>query len=76
MRLLTSAAVATAMAASIGFAHAQPATGAAGPAVTAAATQQRTQVPGYYRMALGDDVVTALYDGYTDLPAKLSLIHI
>ncbi|MVY40307.1 MBL fold metallo-hydrolase, partial [Escherichia coli] len=56
MRLLTSAAVATAMAASIGFAHAQPATGAAGPAVTAAATQQRTQVPGYYRMALGDDV--------------------
>ncbi len=35
--------------------------------------QPRAQVPGYYRMALGDDVVTALYDGYIDLPAKTLL---
>ena len=68
MRLLTSAAAAVAMAASVGIVHAQPATPAATPAPAAA--QQRTQVPGYYRMALGDDVVTALYDGYVDLPAK------
>ncbi|MCT7305731.1 MULTISPECIES: MBL fold metallo-hydrolase [Ralstonia] len=74
MRLLTSAAVAAAMAASIGFAHAQTAASAvAATAVSTAPTQQRTQVPGYYRMAMGDDVVTALYDGYTDLPAKTLL---
>lgn len=35
--------------------------------------QPHAQVPGYYRMALGDDVVTALYDGYIDLPAKTLL---
>ncbi|CBJ42477.1 beta-lactamase [Ralstonia solanacearum] len=35
--------------------------------------QPRAQVPGYYRMALGDEVVTALYDGYIDLPAKTLL---
>ncbi|CAJ0807520.1 MBL fold metallo-hydrolase [Ralstonia flaminis] len=64
MRLPTSAAVAITLATSIGFAHAQTA------APAPAATQQRTQVPGYYRMALGDEVVTALYDGYIDLPAK------
>ena len=64
MRLLTSAAVAITLATSIGFTHAQTA------APTPTATQQRAQVPGYYRMALGDDVVTALYDGYIDLPAK------
>ncbi|MGL6155842.1 MAG: MBL fold metallo-hydrolase, partial [Ralstonia mannitolilytica] len=68
MRLLTSAAAAVAMAASLGIVHAQTATPAATPAPAIA--QQRTQVPGYYRMALGDDVVTALYDGYVDLPAK------
>ena len=33
--------------------------------------QQKTQVPGYYRMALGDFEVTALYDGYIDLDRKL-----
>ncbi len=57
MRLLTSVAViavAAAMATSFGVAQAQTATSAA-----TAATQQRTQVPGYYRMALGDDVVPA-----------------
>lgn len=30
-----------------------------------------TQVPGYYRHAVGDFVVTALYDGYVDLDNKL-----
>lgn len=30
-----------------------------------------TQVPGYYRMALGELEVTALYDGYVALDAKL-----
>ncbi|RXZ43476.1 MBL fold metallo-hydrolase [Crenobacter cavernae] len=33
--------------------------------------QQTTQVPGFYRMALGDFQVTALYDGYVDLDTKL-----
>lgn len=44
----------------------------------AAAPQQKTQAPGYFRMALGDFEVTALSDGYlavdpqlfTDIPAK------
>ena len=31
----------------------------------------KTQVPGYYRMALGDFEVTALYDGYIELDSKL-----
>lgn len=31
----------------------------------------KTQVPGYYRMALGDVEVTALYDGYIDLETKI-----
>ena len=30
-----------------------------------------TQVPGYYRMALGELEVTALYDGYIDLDTKI-----
>lgn len=33
--------------------------------------QLKTQVPGFYRMALGDVQVTALYDGYVDLDQKL-----
>lgn len=33
--------------------------------------QQQTQVPGYYRMMLGNLEVTALYDGYTHLATKL-----
>ena len=33
--------------------------------------KQLTQVPGFYRMALGDFEVTALYDGYVDLDNKL-----
>lgn len=33
--------------------------------------QQKTQVPGFFRMALGDMEVTALYDGYIDLDPKL-----
>jgi glyoxylase-like metal-dependent hydrolase (beta-lactamase superfamily II) len=33
--------------------------------------QVRTQVPGYYRMALGDFEVTSLYDGEIKLDAKL-----
>lgn len=32
-----------------------------------------TQVPGYYRVALGDMEVTALFDGYVDLGANLLL---
>ncbi|MBT9499396.1 MULTISPECIES: MBL fold metallo-hydrolase [Zoogloea] len=31
----------------------------------------KTQVPGYYRMALGELEVTALYDGYIDLDTKI-----
>lgn len=41
------------------------------PAPAAAPAQLRAQVPGYYRFAIGDIVVTALYDGYIDLPNKL-----
>lgn len=37
----------------------------------AAAPVQKTQVPGYYRMIVGDFEVTALYDGYIDLDSAL-----
>lgn len=37
----------------------------------AEAPQQTTQVPGYYRMMLGNFEVTALYDGAIDLDEKL-----
>ena len=37
----------------------------------AAPAQQKTQGPGFYRMAVGEFVVTALYDGYIDLDRKL-----
>ncbi len=37
----------------------------------AAAAQQKTQVPGYYRMMIGQLEVTALYDGYIDLDPKI-----
>ncbi|GAA5166181.1 MBL fold metallo-hydrolase [Viridibacterium curvum] len=40
-------------------------------AVNAAPTPVKTQVPGYYRLAVGDFEVTALYDGYVDLDTKL-----
>lgn len=33
--------------------------------IAAATERQMTQAPGFYRMALGDIEVTALYDGYT-----------
>lgn len=33
--------------------------------------QIKTQAPGYYRMALGQFEITALYDGYIDLDPKL-----
>ncbi|VXC74465.1 MBL fold metallo-hydrolase [Pseudomonas sp. 8Z] len=36
-----------------------------------APAQQKAQVPGYYRMMLGEFEVTALYDGYVDLPTNL-----
>jgi glyoxylase-like metal-dependent hydrolase (beta-lactamase superfamily II) len=44
---------------------------AAAPVHAAPPAQQKTQVPGYYRMALGAFEITALYDGYIDLDAKL-----
>ena len=31
----------------------------------------RAQVPGYYRLAVGDMEITALYDGFIDLDSKL-----
>jgi glyoxylase-like metal-dependent hydrolase (beta-lactamase superfamily II) len=39
-------------------------------AAHAAAPQQKTQVPGWYRTMVGDFEVTALYDGYVDLDPK------
>ena len=44
---------------------------AALPALAAPPAQQRAQVPGFYRMALGAFEVTALYDGYIDLDPKI-----
>jgi hypothetical protein len=41
------------------------------PTDAAPPAQQQTQVPGYYRMALGDFEVTPLYDGYINLDRKL-----
>lgn len=37
----------------------------------AAPAQQKTQVPGYYRIMVGGFEVTALYDGYIDLDNQL-----
>lgn len=37
----------------------------------AGAPQAKTQVPGYYRLMLGDFEITALYDGFIDLDSKL-----
>lgn len=60
--------------------HALLAAALAGSAVTAAlpltasaapVAKQQTQVPGFYRMALGEFEVTALYDGYVDLDPKI-----
>jgi len=43
----------------------------AGTAHAAPPAQQKTQVPGYYRMMVGKLEVTALYDGYIDIDTKL-----
>lgn len=40
-------------------------------AAMAQAPQQGTQAPGYFRLAVGDYEVTALFDGYNDLSPKL-----
>lgn len=40
-------------------------------ALAGAPAMKKTQVPGYYRMALGDFEITALYDGSVKLDAKL-----
>lgn len=42
-----------------------------GHADAAPVAKQHTQVPGFYRMALGDFEVTALYDGFVDLDPGL-----
>ncbi len=42
-----------------------------GLAIAAPVAKQNTQVPGYYRLALGDFEVTALYDGYNLISNKL-----
>ncbi|MDD3352244.1 MBL fold metallo-hydrolase [Zoogloea sp.] len=41
------------------------------PAVQAEAPAVGTQVPGFYRLSVGDIEVTALYDGYLDLNSKI-----
>ncbi|GKX53313.1 MBL fold metallo-hydrolase [Budvicia aquatica] len=40
-------------------------------ALAAAPAQQKEQVPGYYRMQLGDMEVTAIYDGYVNIDKKV-----
>lgn len=37
----------------------------------AVAPQKKSQVPGYYRLMVGNFEITALYDGYIDLDTKL-----
>lgn len=44
---------------------------ASGMAAAQAPAQVATQVPGYYRLAVGDYEVTALFDGYNDLSPEL-----
>jgi glyoxylase-like metal-dependent hydrolase (beta-lactamase superfamily II) len=67
-----TAAFALALAAALGVAApvAYAQTAPVAPAQIAPA-QIRDQVPGYYRFAVGDIVVTALYDGYIDLKNEL-----
>ena len=43
----------------------------AAPASAAPPAPVQTQVPGYYRQALGEFEITALYDGYVDLAPQL-----
>jgi glyoxylase-like metal-dependent hydrolase (beta-lactamase superfamily II) len=65
IRLKTAARAAAACAvAALAFVALEPA-----PAV-AAAPMVKTQAPGWYRLALGDFEVTALNDGYLDVPAE------
>jgi glyoxylase-like metal-dependent hydrolase (beta-lactamase superfamily II) len=42
-----------------------------GLAIAASVAKQNTQVPGYYRLALGDFEVTSLYDGFNLINNKL-----
>lgn len=63
-RLLPRLAAATVAAAVLGGA---PVTAA----IAAPPAQLKTQAPGYYRMMVGQFEVTALYDGYVDLPTKV-----
>ncbi len=65
-RTLLAAATALGLLAGAGFTpYTVPSAHAAPPEAV------KTQVPGYYRQALGDFTVTALYDGYIDLAPKL-----
>ena len=65
MRLSRLAALRGAL---LALAVALPAAAVTAPAAQAAPpVQQKAQVPGFYRMALGDFEITALYDGYIDL---------
>lgn len=44
---------------------------AAASVAMAVAPQKKSQVPGYYRLMVGNFEITALYDGYIDLDTKL-----
>lgn len=65
-RLARQVALSVAVSSAAVFACALPASVSAAPVA-----KQQTQVPGFYRMALGDFEITALYDGYVDLDAAL-----
>lgn len=65
MRLLTRPCLLAAMLALSSALSVLPQTATAAPA------QQKVQVPGYFRMALGTMEVTALYDGFVDLKPSL-----
>ncbi|MCW2242681.1 MBL fold metallo-hydrolase [Azospirillum canadense] len=55
----------------LAMAVAGPTATVAAPALAAPPAQLRTQAPGFYRMALGDIEVTAVYDGFIDLDPKI-----
>jgi len=70
-RPLNSLLSATLLAAAMAIGLPATATDARAQAPAQAPTQLKTQVPGYYRMMVGQFEVTALYDGYIDLDPKI-----
>lgn len=69
--LLSTAQAATESASPVAQTGTQTGTQAAQTSTQTALSSQKAQVPGYYRIKLGNFQVIALYDGYTKLPPEL-----